>query len=78
MNLSKTDFMLFANSKSSGNVPITIKNTRIERVYVTKCLGIYIDQNMTRKHHESHVLNILSKCTGLLCRVQHLFGRSAI
>ena len=31
LNLNKTNFMLFANSKSSVNVPITTKNTRIGR-----------------------------------------------
>ena len=58
--------MLFANSKSSVYVPITIKNTHLERVYLTKKLGIYIDQNLTRKHHVSYVLNKLSKCVGIL------------
>ena len=44
--------MLFANSKSSVYVPITIKNTHLERVYLTKIWGIYID-------HVSYVLNKL-------------------
>ena len=70
--------MLFANSKSSVNVPIPIKTTRLETVYVTKYLGIYIDQNLTWKHHVSYVLNKLSKCTGILCRVQHLLGREPL
>ena len=78
LNLNKTNIMLFANSKYSVNVPITIKNTCLERVYVKKCLGIYIDRNLTWKHHVSYVLNKLSKCTGILCRVQHLLGREPL
>ena len=35
LNLNNTNFMLFTNSKSSGNVLIII-NTHIERVYVEK------------------------------------------
>ena len=70
--------MLFANSKSTVNVPITIKNTRIEREYVPKNLGIYVDHNLTWKRHASHVLSKLSKCTGILCRVQHLLGRETL
>ena len=70
--------MLFANTKSSVNVPITIKNTRIERVYVAKFLGIDVDQNLTWKRHTSHVLSKLSKFTGILCRVQHLLGREPL
>ena len=70
--------MFFTNSKSSVNVPNAIKNTRIERVYVTKILGIDVDQNLTWKRHASHVLSKLSKCTGILCRVQHLLGREPL
>ena len=78
LNLNKTNFMLFASSKSSVYVPITIKNTHLERVYLTKILGIYIDQNLTWKHHVSYVLNKLSKCVGILHRVQHLLGREPL
>ena len=70
--------MLFADSKSSANVPITIKNACLERDYVAKILGIYIDQNLTWKHHVSYAINKLSKCTGILCRVQHLLGREPL
>ena len=35
--------MLFTNSKSSVYVPITIKNTRLRRVYIYKKLGKYVD-----------------------------------
>ena len=79
LNLNKTNFMLFANSKSSVYAPITIKNTHLERVYITKFLfRIYIDQNLTWKHHVSYVPNKLSKCAGILCRVQHLLGREPL
>ena len=78
LNSNKTNFMLFANSKSSVNVPITIKNKCIESVYVTKILGIDVDQNFTWKRHTSHVLSKLSKCTGILRRVQHLLGREPL
>ena len=70
--------MLFINSKSSVNVPITIKNKCIESIYVTKFLGIDVDQNLTWKRHTSHVLSKLSKCTCILCRVQHLLGREPL
>ena len=78
LNLNKTNFMLFANSKSSVYVPITIKNNHLERVYFKKKLGIYIDQNLTWKHHVSYVLNKLSKYVGILHRVQHLLGRKPL
>ena len=39
IELTEIYFMLFANSKFSVYVPITIKNTRLEKVYTTKFLG---------------------------------------
>ena len=36
LNLNKTNFMLFVNSKYGVNVPITTRNARLERVYITK------------------------------------------
>ena len=67
LNLGRTNVMLFASSKSSVNVLITIRNTRIERVCVFFKWGIYIDQNLTWKHHVSYVLHRLSK---LVCCVE--------
>ena len=40
--------------------------------------GIYIDRNLTWKRHVSYVLNKLSRCAGILCRVQHLLGREPL
>ena len=77
LNINKTNFMLFANSMRSVDVYITIKNTHLERVRVKK-KRIYIDQNLTWKHHVSYVLSKLSKCSGILCRVQHLLGREPL
>ena len=78
LNLNKTNFMLFVNSRSSVYAAITIKNTRLEGVYIAKNLGIYIDKNFTWKHHVSYVLSKLSKCAGILCRVQPLLGREPL
>ena len=78
LSLNKTNFMLFANSKSCVNVPITIINTRLERVYVAKFFGIYIYHNLTWKHHVSYVLSKVSRCTGILCRAQQLLGREPL
>jgi hypothetical protein len=45
LNVSKTNFMVFGNRKIQGDVNITIKNTNICRVYVTKFLGVHIFTN---------------------------------
>ena len=41
--MSKTHFMIFGKCKSTENVNITINDVDIERVKVTKFLGVLID-----------------------------------
>ena len=44
LNVSKTNFMVFGNSKQRNTIlQVGIKNSKIKRVYVTKFLGILID-----------------------------------
>jgi hypothetical protein len=44
LNVGKTNFMLFGNRTVKSEVNITINENIINRVYVTKFLGVYIDQ----------------------------------
>ena len=49
LNVSKTNFILFGNRKHNEDVDITINNVKIDRVYVTKFLGVFIDSNLNWK-----------------------------
>ena len=52
MNVSKTNFMVFGNSKQGNTtLQVSIKNSKIKRVYVTKVLGILIDDGLNWKEH---------------------------
>ena len=45
--VSKTNFMVFGNSKHRNTtIQVSIKNSNIKRVYVTKFLGILIDDRL--------------------------------
>ena len=50
LNVSKTNFMVFGNSKQRNTIlQVSIKNSKIKRVYVTKFLGILIDDRLNWK-----------------------------
>ena len=61
LNLSKTNFMLFTNSRRDQNVSIRIKNCEIDMVYKTKFLGAMLDSKLNWKDHVAMVkLNVSS------------------
>ena len=58
LNISKTNFIIFGNRKHTDQANITINKINIERVYVTKFLGVLIDHKLNWK---AHIDNICSK-----------------
>ena len=55
VNANKTNYMLLGirqrNLKQDDNIFIELDNTRLERVFITKFLGVIIDENLTWKDH---------------------------
>ena len=51
LNLSKTSYMLFRNRPPDVDFNVFIEHERINRVHVTKFLGIYIDGKLNWKYH---------------------------
>ena len=51
LNLSKTSYMLFRNRPPDVDFNVFIEQERINRVHVTKFLGIYIDDKLNWKYH---------------------------
>jgi hypothetical protein len=66
LNVSKTNFILFAGKKCINDINININNENIERVYSTKFLGVLIDSKLTWKEHIRMVKGKLLKCVGIL------------
>ena len=64
----KTNFILFGNKKHTGDVHISINNVKIDRVYVTKFLGVMIDHNLNWKEHSkiSKSIAIIYKASKIL------------
>ena len=62
LNLSKTNVMLFTNSRRDQNASISINNNcEIDMVYKTKLLGVLTDSKLNWKDHVAMVKSKLSK-----------------
>ena len=72
LNVTKTNYMLFSNSKSTLNVAIMINNTAVNRVHSTKFLGVIIDEKLTWKGHVDLVKSKVAKNVFLLNRVKYI------
>ena len=75
MNISKTKYSLFHSvrkRKDMRNIlsPLHIENIPIKREFVTKFLGVYLDENFSWKHHFNIVSTKACKNTGILFKTR--------
>ena len=77
LNISKTNYMLFGNRMLNKEINIKIQNVNIERVRVTKFLGVFIDDLLNWKAHIKYVQSKLSKSTAIMHRCSHLLDRNS-
>ena len=69
LNVKKTHYMIFTSiNKIVPDIGIRINNVCIERVHVTKFLGILIDSQLKWKQHIEYICKKLSKCIGILSK----------
>ena len=76
--------MLFGNSKNRNTtLQVSIKNSNIKTVYVTKFLGILIDGRLNWKEH--NIINIislicskLSKCIAIIYKSKQLLDKESL
>jgi len=70
LNLSKTNYIIFKpkslNVDNINNLELNFENQKINRVDVTKFLGIFIDSNLEWTAHVEHVCSQLSKSLYIL------------
>ena len=80
LNVKKTKFSLFHQSRKKKLIPeflpkLCIDNCEIQRELVTKFLGVYIDENLTWKHHINNVKTKVSKSIGILYRSRDMLNK---
>lgn len=72
LNLRKTKFMIFDNSKSRQSFQLKIENVEIERVYEMKFLGVIIDDKICLKSHIKYIQTKLSRSISILAKAKHI------
>ena len=83
LNTDKTKYTFFHKLRQSDNIPLklpklTINNIAIKRDYVTKFLGILIDENITWKPHIHYIENKISKNVGLLYKAKFSLNQKSL
>ena len=67
--------IFFKHPKKLSNLNITVNNKIIEQVDHFNYLGITLDQNITWTPHLDKVSIKISRVTGLLRKLQHIFTK---
>ena len=78
LNVAKTNFMIFGNKRFEENDMISINRMNINRVYVTKCIGVHIDSKLNWNEHISVIKTKVAKNVSIMNRVKHCFINSAL
>ena len=79
LNVLKTNCMIFTTKNKLGrDVDIFVNNVRIERVYVTKFLGVQIDSKLNWKKHIEYTCKKLSKCIGIIAKTRRKLHKSSL
>ena len=79
LNVSKTHYMVFTpRNKQVENLNIKIQNTHIERVSVTKFLGVMIDAQLSWKCHIEYTCKKISKCLGVILKARKKLNKSVL
>ena len=79
LNVLKTHYMLFASrNKCINDADIRINNISIQRVYVTKFLGVLIDSKLNWKNHIDYICKKVAKCIGILLKARKNLHRSSL
>ena len=79
LNVSKTNFMVFGNSKQRNTIlQVSIKNSKLNRVYMTKYLGILIDDILNWNEHISLICSKSSKCIAIIYKSKTFVGQGIL
>ena len=70
--------MLFSNRCIDCDLEITINDINIERVYVTKFLGVYIDHKLNWNEHIANLSKKLSKSIAIIRKASHVLNSDAL
>ena len=80
LNISKTKYSLFHSTRKRKDIPnilppLHIDNVPVKREFVTKFLGVYLDENISWKHHINIVSTKVCKSIGILYRTRCILSK---
>jgi hypothetical protein len=81
LNALKTNFMLFGNkviSEKSVQFKLILDGNVLERVTVTKFLGIFVDDKLKWTHQVNHISSKISKGLGMMGRVRNVMPNDVL
>ena len=61
LNVAKTNFMIIGNKRYEENYMVSINGMNINRVYVTKFIGVHIDSKLNWNEHISVIKTKVAK-----------------
>ena len=76
LNISKTKYSLFHSTRKGKNVPnilppLYIDNVPVKKEFVTKFLGVYLEESISWKHYNINIVSIkVCKSTEMLYRIR--------
>ena len=79
-NISKTKYSFFYSTRKRKDTPnflppLHIDNVLVKREFVTKFLGVYLDENISWKHHINIVSTKVCKGIGILYRTRCILSK---
>ena len=78
LNVAKTNFMIFGNKRYEENDMVSINGMNINRVYVTKFLGVHTDSKLNWNEHIRVIKTKVAKNVSIMNRVKHCLISSAL
>ena len=78
LNVSKTNFKVLSRKKINNTPTFSINGTNIERVYITKFLGVHIDHQLDWTDHIERTKNKIAKNVSVMNRVKQLLNSHAL
>ena len=76
LNIARTNFMIFSNSKSIKN-SISINGVNLADVDSLKLFGVCIDHQITCKDHITYISNKLPKSIAIIHKARHVLDTKA-
>ena len=78
LNLGKTVYMFFGNSKCNSKPNLEINQITLEPVGHTKFLGMWVDENLNWNIHINKLINKIKRNMHLLRRPKNLFDKRTL